>query len=191
MKKIFIITSLLVLISFVLFFIPNILSVFSFSGESFFKGEIWRLVTFSFVHVSLSHLIENVIALLIVTLLAYELGLKGKQLLVCFFLSAAIIAFIEAFFFPTLVIAGLSLGIYAVLGSITIKGSKFISKFITIPIIGLSIFIKYFFSAFEDSYMKQAYFHFAGFITGIAVFYLLMKLKKKRRVLQWNVLKQE
>jgi len=181
----FLIGSIIVIVScFVFFLIPNSLTIFSFSGELFFKGEIWRIITFPFTHINLNHLIENFIAIGITSLLAFELGLRGRYFVYCFLLSSFLVALTEAFLFPTIIIAGASLGIYAVLGAISIKGSNFIPKYIFVPLLGLSVFIKYLFSAFTKELMKQSLFHFSGFVTGIALFYLFTKLKRKKKILQ-------
>ena len=148
MKQIFILSIIIVVMSLIAFFlIPDSLNIFSFSGETFFKGQLWRLITFPFAHIGLSHLIENFVALAITSLLAFELGLRGKEFIGIFLLSGILIALADSFLFPTILIAGLSMGIYAVLGSL---------------------------------------FHLAGFLTGISIFYLFIKLKKKPRILQMS-----
>lgn len=184
-RIIFIVSVLLIAVSCItFFFIPLSLDIFSFSGETFFKGEVWRLITYPFAHVSLTHLIENIIALLTTTAIAYQFDLQGKHFIMVFFLSGLVIALADAFLFPVILIAGLSMGIYALLGSLSIKGSNFIPKFVLVPLLGLSAFLKYIFSVFNREALKSSSFHFAGFVTGIAVFYLLIKLKKKKRILQ-------
>lgn len=184
-KAVFIFSFLIIVISCIaFFFITSSLVIFSFSGETFFKGQVWRLITYPFAHVNLMHLIENIIALSITALLAYELELKGKQFIIVFSLSGIIIALAEAFLFPTLLIAGLSVGIYALLGSLSIKRSNFISRSVLMPLVGLSVFLKYLFSMFDKELLSSSLFHFSGFITGMGIFYLLIKLKKKKRILQ-------
>ena len=185
MKRIFILSLIVIVISLIFFFlIPDSLHLFAFSGETFFKGQIWRLITFPFVHISSTHLIENIIALTITSLLALEFGLRGIHFIGVFLLSGIIIALAEAFLFPVILIAGLSVGIYAVLGSLSLKGSNFIPKFILVPLLGSSVFLKYFFSISDKKVLSISLFHFSGFVAGIAVFYLFIKLKKKKRVLQ-------
>ena len=185
MKQIFILTLIILIMSLAAFFlIQNSLNIFAFSGETFFGGQVWRLITFPFAHIGLSHLIENIIALAVTSLLAFELGLRGKEFIGVFLLSGIIVALADAFLFPTILIAGLSLGIYATLGSISIKGSNFIPKFIFVPLLGVSAFLKYLFSAFDKQLLQSSLFHLSGFVIGIALFYLFVKLKKKKRILQ-------
>ncbi len=184
MKQVFILSAIIVIISIIFFFISNALSLFSFSGETFFRGEFWRLITFPFVHINSAHLIENIIALAVMSLLAFEFGLKGIDFIGVFLLSGIIIALADSFLFPTILIAGLSMGIYAVLGSLSIKGSNFIPKYALVPLLGLSAFLKYLFNVFDKQLLQSSSFHFSGFAIGIALFYLFAKLKKKKRILQ-------
>lgn len=182
---VFIIAGMIVVISSIVFFlVPNSLTLFSFSGETFFNWELWRLITFSFTHVNLNHLVENVVAIGITSFLALEFGLTGKYFLYCFLLSSILVALTEAFLFPAIIIAGASLGIYAILGALSIKGSNFIPKYILVPLLGLSVFVKYLFSAFSMDLLKQSLFHFSGFASGIAILYLFTKLKRKKKILQ-------
>jgi len=179
MKQVFVLSFIVIAISSGIFFLmPGALQLFSFSGETFFKGEVWRLITFSFTHVNLSHLIENIVALGIISLLAFEFGLKGKYFIYCFLLSSILVALADGFLFPALIIAGASLGIYSVLGSLSIKGSNFIPKPVLVPLFGLSAL-----GVFHRD-LVQSLLHFSGFISGICIFYLLIKIKKKPRILQ-------
>ena len=188
MKQVFALSmGIIITNSLIFFIIPNSSSLFAFSGQTFFSGEIWRLITFPFAHVNLGHLLENIVALSLTTLLAFELGLKGNDFFCCFILSGILIALPEGLLFPSLLIAGSSLGIYAVLGSLSIKGSNFISKYVLVPILGSSIFFKHIFDMIiHPEYITtqtsiQSAFHFSGFLAGIFVFHLLVGLRKKRR----------
>ena len=186
MKKIFIISAILSIIFIaIFFFFPNSQILLSFSGIKFLAGEFYRLITFSFVHVNFLHLIENIIALSLITLLGYEFGLKGKKFILYFFLVSITIALASAFFVPVLVIAGASLGIYGILGALSIKGSNFIPKNILIPIFIISIFYKVIldlFSSQEITNLDQTLFHLSGFFTGL-VFFILPRFKKKKHIL--------
>ncbi len=186
MKKIFIISAILSIIFIaIFFFFPNSQILLSFSGIKFLAGEFYRLITFSFVHVNFLHLIENIIALSLITLLGYEFGLKGKKFILYFFLVSITIALASAFFVPVLVIAGASLGIYGILGALSIKGSNFIPKNILIPIFIISIFYKVIldlFSSQEITNLDQTLFHLSGFFAGI-MFFILPRFKKKKYIL--------
>jgi membrane associated rhomboid family serine protease len=181
---IFILTGVIIIICCGVFFlVKDSLQRFSFSGASFFKGEFYRLITFPFTHVSLNHLLENIVAITITCVIGFELGLRDMYVVYCFLLSSFIVALTEAFFFPLLVITGASLGIYAILGAVSVADSHFIPKYVLIPLLGVSVFIKYLLS-FSHEILQQSLFHFAGFGCGISLVFLFSKLKKKKRVLQ-------
>ena len=124
-----IIASLLVFIIF-----PNAVESFSFSGRQFLGGEFWRYITFSFVHFEAKHIVQNMTALVLATMIAYEFRLQGKDFLLIFLTMAFSLALIESLLFPALTLAGASLGIYAVLGALATKGSKYIPRKIFIPV---------------------------------------------------------
>ncbi len=174
---------IIAIVSILFFFIPNSLELFSFSGIKFLSGELWRLLTFSFTHISGSHLKENLIALGVVALLAKEFGFPSKLFMALFLITSILVALLEATIFPTLIIAGASLGIYGVLGSLSMKGTPAISSRWLIIILGLSVFVKYAIDAFtchscaQDQLLTQSWFHFFGFVAGIAIFYPIKKKK--------------
>ena len=86
-----------------------------------------------------------------------------------------------------MLIAGLSAGIYALLGSLSIQGSNFIPKYILIPMLGFSPFFKYIFIPFSTKELTQSAFHFLGFLVGIAVFCLIHVPMKKKKILQGDL----
>lgn len=176
-------------LSLLIFFnFPEAVSVLAFSGETFFRGEIYRLFTFPFTHIGSAHLIENLIALLMATFLAYEVGLRGNSFVFCFLGSSFLLALAESPLFPTLLIAGASVGIISILGFASIKGSNFIPKFFLIPILLLPLIIKYGLTVWQTgfSFVSNAEFsfHLSGFVVGIAFFYLFKTLKKEKRILE-------
>ncbi len=188
LKSVFIASSILIaFIAFIFVFVPNAVDVLSFSGLSFFSGELWRLFTFSFTHVNLQHLLENIISIFLVAFLGYEFGLNGKSFFFFFIVASFIVALVDAFLLPSLVLAGASLGIYGIVGALSIKGSNFIPKLYLIPLLGLSVFVKYLLVAFiypSSFELEQTFFHFSGFLTGILLFYVPRTFKKKRYILQ-------
>lgn len=188
-KSVFIFSLLIALISTLIYLLfPNSLEIFSFSGVKFISGEVWRIATFPFAHISLTHLIENIIAIAAVSFLAYEFGLKGKQFLLYFLAVSFIVALADAFLFPLLIIAGASLGVYGIIGALSIKGSNFIPKLYLIPLLGISIFFKYFLTLINcpdcPINLPQTLFHFSGFVVGIFLIYIPKKFKSKKRILK-------
>lgn len=175
-------------LSFVFFMIPSSLLLFSFSGVNFIGGEIWRIFTFPFAHTSVSHLIENIGALAVTSMFAYLVGINKKQFLMVFLGSGVLLALADVVLFPTLVVAGISLGIFAVLGTISSKGTEFIPQQLLVPLLLSAVFFKYIIQAastrvFTGVVFNQTVLHFFGFMSGMLLFYILGTHKLRKRVL--------
>jgi len=182
MKKTLISPFIIAVLSFIIFFLlPNYILLFVFSGKQFYAGELWRLFTFPFTHTNIIHLLQNLMALAVLTILAYEFELEFNMFNTVFLLSSFGIALTAGILSPEIYIAGASLGLYAVLGYLALKGANFISKYITIPVFLASIFIDKipsgFISLFSD---LSLIFHLLGFISGILIFIIASLLKEKR-----------
>ncbi|MBW3004051.1 rhomboid family intramembrane serine protease [Candidatus Woesearchaeota archaeon] len=151
-------------------------------------GEIWRLFTFPFTHTSVGHLIENMGALIVTSLFAYLVGIKKKEFLTVFIGASLLLALTDVLLFPTMVIAGTSLGIFAVLGSVSSKGTKFIPHHLLIPVLLSAVFFKYLINvvttqAWTGLVLNQTLLHFFGFVSGMLLFYILGTSKIRKRVL--------
>ena len=175
-------------LSFVFFLIPSSLLIFSFSGVNFMSGEIWRIITFPFAHTSVAHLLENIGALAVTSMFAYLVGIKRKNFLIVFIGSSVLLALTDIVLFPTLVIAGTSLGIFAVLGLISSKGTNFIPQPVLVPLLLSAVFFKYVIhivstQAWTGIVLNQTILHFFGFLSGILLFYILGTHKLRKRVL--------
>jgi rhomboid protease GluP len=169
----------------IFFFMPNAKDDLSYSGQNLMKGEVWRILTFNFVHLNISHLIGNIIAFIITTLLAFEVGLHSEYFMGLFFVSSMTIALVEGLFLPTLIIAGASLGIYSILGGISISGKNLIPVYIFIPLIILSIFLTGIFAGTNQNTLIESFFHFFGFMFGLILYYGIIKyLNKKKNYLE-------
>lgn len=185
-----IISSLIVIaLSLTVFFaFPQAIDTLAFSGETFFAGEFWRLTTFPFTHVNLSHLLENVFALIIITVLGYQMGLNGKQFLTCFIGASLIIAITEAPLFPALLIAGASVGVLSISGFLSLRGRKYIPTAILIPLFILPIVLQFIFNIFKEG---TSFFltiglllHLAGFAVGVLFFFARRLFRKDKAILQ-------
>lgn len=178
--------------SLVYLLMPNSVNSLAFSGEAFLRGELYRFVTFPFSHENLFHLVENIIALSVVALLAYELHFHGLAFLLVFFGASFLLAFADLLFFPTIILAGTSLGIYAVLGSLTLQGDKFLPKKVIIPLLIVSIFSKLLYdlytcqSCMTQETVNQALFHFFGFGVGMVLYGITKGMREKKEVFLYN-----
>ncbi|MBI2549295.1 rhomboid family intramembrane serine protease [Candidatus Woesearchaeota archaeon] len=177
---------IIVISSLVYLLIPNSVNTLAFSGEAFLRGELYRLVTFPFSHENLFHLVENIVALSVIALLAYELHFHGFDFLLVFFGAGLLLAFADLLFFPAIILAGTSLGIYAVLGTLVLKGDKFLPKKLMIPLLIFSIFSKLLYdlytcqSCITQETVNQALFHFFGFGTGMIICVMIKGMKERK-----------
>jgi membrane associated rhomboid family serine protease len=182
MKKIFL-GSIALIITIIGIFVayPQAIGKLAFSGELFFGGDLWRIVTYPFAHISGMHLFENVLALFVLSLLAYELKLEIKEFLGLFVFSGIIIAFLGGILFPYLIIAGASLGIYSVFGGLTLKGRNIIPNYALPILFGTIIILNVVYNVYIGENIAQPIYHAAGFGAGIGLF-KLTEIRNKRRV---------
>jgi len=167
----------------VFFGFPGYELILAYSTETFFSGEIYRLFTFPFTHIGLTHIVENMLALFVLTILAFEVGLRGIHFIIAFIGASWLVAFGEAPFFPMLLIAGASVGMMAISGFVGAKGSKFIPRILLLPILLSPLLLKdglSFLQNGEYNLLSNAsfLFHLSGFIIG-AIFFVLLSLTKK------------
>jgi rhomboid protease GluP len=178
-------SSLLLAIVAIFLLVPNAVALLSFSGSSFLSGEFWRLVTFPFVHLQAGHLAENIVALLVASLLAYEVGVTAWQYIVAFAAAALVVAVIDVVWFPFLVVVGASSGIFAVYGAFAARGSEFVSKLWLIPILATTVLVKWGLEVLaggvEFATTIQTVLHMAGFITGCAIILVTHHITTERR----------
>lgn len=183
-------TTAIIILSLVVFFIiPQSQERFSYSNEKMMNLEVYRIFTFHFTHVTLNHLVENIFALTLATILALELGVTGKQFLITFFGTSVLIALTESPIFPGILMTGASAGIAALLGYLSIKGKNFISSAILIPVFLMPLMYKYILAVLRNPSgalnIAELVFHLSGFIVGIAFFFVLTKVKiRKTNILQ-------
>ena len=177
-----------IIISILLFsLLPNVIEMLGFSGDLFSQGQVWRIFTYPFAHFDTSHLFENIAALSMVSLLAYEVELSRNQFITAFFGASILLGLTSLFFTPTFVIAGASIGIFSVIGTISIKGSEFLSRWIIIPVMFSSLFIHHILKIFSASFFQegnvfiQTLFHTLGFIYGLTIFLSVMIYKRKTK----------
>jgi len=168
----------------VLIFIFFPASLLAFSGELLAKGEVWRFFTFTFTHTSFYHLIQNLIALTIVTILLFELEVESH--FKPFISSSWIVAGIAAIILPTMLMAGASVGVYGLLGFAAMSSVVFIPRMISVPLFGGAILLDALIEYFRTSVFNtpQLTLHLGGYICGIAIFSIVKLLKRKKYVLK-------
>jgi membrane associated rhomboid family serine protease len=173
--------------------VPTATLILSYSGDQVLAGQIWRLITFPFVHTGINHLVNNLIVLAMTAWLAYEVELEPKQMIAAFIGTSILLALTTLFFIPTLIIAGASVGIFGLLGSTGAKGTRFVPQPTLILVLGASVFIRYLVEIategffIQSSTLMQTLMHSAGFIYGLLLFISLWRYReiiKQKRILQ-------
>jgi len=161
--------------------VPNAIQILSFSGTTFLQGELWRMGSFPFTHVSMTHLVENLIALTIAFLLAWELELVGTNAFLAFFGASLLVALADLVAFPAVILAGASVGIYALFGAVAATGSSFVSVRVMMLAFGIPITVRFLFQALVAHGWLSAALHFVGFLTGIGMTFLLRETMQRNR----------
>ncbi|MDP3728391.1 MAG: rhomboid family intramembrane serine protease [bacterium] len=167
----------------IFFIVSQAVTILGFSGESFFGGEIWRILSYPLAHVGISHLLENLVALFIVILLSYELNLSMKEFTLVFLLSGILVAIFSGILFPYLLIVGSSLGIYSIFGALALKDQEIMPQYLFLGIFGIIIFLNAAYTIYTSNDYTQSAYHAAGFISGAALI-SVRKLRRKKRILQ-------
>ena len=164
-------------LSAVLFYaIPGVAEKLGFSGVKFLAGEVWRFVTFSFAHVSQTHLLENIISLLVAFFLATEIEVVSVHYIAAFFGAGLVVAILNVLAFPTLLMAGASVGIYATYGALSARGSPYVSRKVLVPILAVPVLAQFVLKALSGSgILVQILLHSVGFAFGVVLLFIISK----------------
>ncbi len=181
-KLVIILLTFLVTIVAIFVALPSAVNLLGFSGEQFFGGEVWRILTFPLTHATSAHLIENVVALFIVSLLMLEFKLSTKDTAYLFMGSSVLVAFVVGLILPSVIIVGASLGLYALYGGLTIRGKEYVPLYITWGLIGIVIFLNFVYCIKYGTGLEQPIFHTIGFVAGVTFLGVKDKLKRKKRI---------
>ncbi len=199
MKATFILTSL-ILLSYILIYLldyfslfsfENIVKNFGFSFNNFFKRP-YVLITSIFIHGSIDHLISNLIALIFFGI-AVEDEIGAKKMLLIFFYGAFFGDIFSLFFYsPETISIGASAGIFALVGFGMIIRPLDISLYPPFYIIPLGLvgilytiynIIGFIFNIGNISYIG----HFAGLFAGLFAASRHRKWKKGIKMLSFLI----
>ena len=195
MDKIIIFAVVLVVIYSSVFFIPQSIEKFALVPGK--VQEVWRFITYPFVHLNAKHLIENIIGLGLVAFIAFELKTAFSDF-TSSYLSSSFLSVIPVWLILSFTALGASNAIFGGFGLISQETKKYnINGLIIILVLTLLIFagsISSYFSYGSGSKeflfaIKQSLAHFSGLLFGIGIFFFLSKLKpiltkRKRYVLR-------
>jgi rhomboid protease GluP len=108
----------------ILFTLPSAKDALALDPTRFFSGEEWRILTYQFVHNSLSHLVENTIAFLLSVLLAFELSSSFPTYSTTY-LSSGMFAILPLWFVVPFFALGASTAIYGTFGLLCLSVGRF------------------------------------------------------------------
>ena len=143
------------------------LATLAFSGVTLWQGEIWRLVTFLVTHVSLSHLVENVVALVLVTTLAWQLSLPGRAYVAAFIGTSWLVALVEAPLWPELPLAGASVGLLGIVGVTLVAARQWLPLWVTIPLLSAVISAQQGYVVWQTGFSVMAMVGLAAHLLGL------------------------
>lgn len=194
MNKILVFAAILAAVYIMAFFIPARVERFSLDPEK--SSELWRFLTYPFIHLDLMHLLENIAGLCLVAFIAVELKTAFSDFSGAY-LSSGFLSVIPIWIILAFTALGASNAIFGVFGLISQETKKYhISSLLIFAVISIVIFLNSIISFFSygvsEQFMvssSQSIAHFSGFVFGIGFYFLLLKIKpiitiRKRHILR-------
>ncbi len=177
------------------FFIEDRVEKFSLDPEK--KEQVWRFVTYPFVHLNLRHLIENIIGFSLLAFIAFELKTAFSDFSSTY-ASSGFLSVIPAWLVMAFKALGASNAVFGGFGLISQEIKKYkINSWIILTVLTGLIFMSTITAYFktgsgsqEFSFaLKQGIAHFSGLLFGVGFFFLLgwikpILTKRKRQVLR-------
>ena len=122
MNKIIIFAILLIIIYISVFFIPQSVKKFALIPGKI--QEAWRFITYSFVHLNVKHLIENIIGLGLIAFIAFELKTAFSDF-TSSYLSSGFLSVIPVWLILSFTALGASSAIFGGFGLISQETKKY------------------------------------------------------------------
>ncbi len=176
-----------------IFFIPGSKEKLALDADKFFSGEYWRIVSYPFVHLDWIHLMENILGLVLVGFLAFELKTRFFDYSLTYF-SSGILAVLPLWLVVSFIALGSSAAVYGLFGFISFGLSKFGMKaryvlLVVLLIIGAKLMYNLISEGEIKLYLIQSLAHLSGLIWGIGLFWGLRSWhnysdKKKKYILR-------
>ena len=180
----------LVVVYIAAFNVPNSADRFDLSREKL--SEWWRFLTYQFVHLNLTHLIENIFGVLVAAFIAIEL----KTIFTDFssaYLSSGIFAILPIWLVMQFTALGASAAIYGVYGLLSVEAKKYLNPAYIILLFVAIILLQAVVPALIDKggiAVEQAFAHFSGFVFGILFFIMIGGLRKVHDKNKFTILRR-
>jgi membrane associated rhomboid family serine protease len=159
------------------FIIPQSADKFSLTTSAVQEGQAWRFLTYPFAHLDMSHLIKNLIGLMIITagIIALKTGFSDFSSI---YMIAGFIAVLPLWFMLQFTALGASVAIYSVFGIIALESKKYkIKEWHILALIAASIFLEAIFAGNKTSWLSS-FSHFSGLLFGVFAFFFAKKIHK-------------
>jgi membrane associated rhomboid family serine protease len=192
-KKIILLMASLTAIYVAVFLIPNHADKLALIPEKVQVGQYWRFITYPFAHLSIRHLVENIIGAALVGIIAMELKTEFIWFALIYLL-AGFLAVLPIWFAMQFIALGASTAIFGGFGMVSQETKKYdIKGFVIIALFMPFIFVHTIMGSISGSdfslAFKQDLSHLSGFIFGIGMFFLVSWIshivtKPKRQLLR-------
>jgi rhomboid protease GluP len=146
-----------------------------------FNGEVWRLFTAMFIHADITHIVGNMLFLLIFGLRAEKM-FDLKEYLSIYFLSGLTGGFLTLLMGPDTVSIGASGAIFGIIGAAIIYPSRAIGQSIVTALL-YSFFLLIINSISPD---VNVFAHLGGLLVGLLVGYSLARRRKPRQLFTYQ-----
>jgi len=161
-----------------LFITPNSVSNYELSYGQVQAGEIYRFFTYPFVHLSLDHLLKNVISLSLITLSVIILKTHFKDFSLIYLLAGSL-AILPVWFIFKFTALGSSAAIYAMFGVISLESKKYeLKPFYFLALISGVILFESLLNKSSESFFSFLS-HFSGVIFGLVAIKVSEKIKQR------------
>jgi len=118
--------------------------------------------------------------------LALEIDVLNRHYVASFFGAGVIVAMLNMVAFPTVMIAGASVGIYATYGALSARGSPYIPRKYLIAILSVPLAIQILMKVISgNGVLLQILLHSVGFVFGLSVLLIAKwRTPQKARILE-------
>lgn len=160
-----------------LFIVPNHVDGLALIPSKVHSGEIWRFLTYPFVHFDMSHLLKNLVGLALVTGAITQLKSKFSDFS-SVYLLAGFLAVLPLWFIFQFTALGASVAIYSVFGLIAIESKKYEMRPWHILLLILVLILAEAFVSNAPTSTMSALSHLSGLIFGVFAFNFALKTHK-------------
>jgi membrane associated rhomboid family serine protease len=157
------------------FILPNHIQGYALIPEKISQGEFWRFLTYPFDHIDMSHLIKNLMGLMIITAGIISLKTRFSDFS-SIYLIAGFLAVLPLWFILQFTALGASVAIYSVFGIIALESKKYeMKEWHILALVSAGIIIEAVFSG-QNTAVLSSLSHFSGVLFGVFAFFFIKQV---------------